>query len=452
MTSPYDGHPAAFTVGPPDRGAGHHQPVEATLDQCIKCNICVTVCPVAAVTDAFPGPKYEAPQGGRFRQADQPAPDASVDYCSGCRVCNMACPTGVKIAEINARARAGLVEDGKLGSRARLRNNLIARPGTMGKIGGPVGPLANWGFQNRAARWLAEKALGIHRSAPLPTFAGERFSKWLDAHRAELRRGSGAHPAGRVAYFTGCTADRYEPRVARTAVRVLEHLGFEVVVPEQHCCGLPLLSNGEFDAARAYHRRSVDDLIALADEGVPIVGASTSCTLTLKEEGPELLDVFDRDAMTVAAATYDIHEFLVLMVEDGRFPTELRPIPLRLVYHPPCQYRGHRLGLPALDMMELVPELEIVESGAACCGVAGSYGYKVEKYDIAMAVGRPLFDRVAEIGGAVTVSDAETCRWQIEMSTGVPSVQPIELIAYALGVDEPGPLADAIAGATTSQL
>ncbi|HSQ25819.1 MAG TPA: 4Fe-4S dicluster domain-containing protein, partial [Anaerolineales bacterium] len=64
-------------------------PVEMTLNQCIKCNICTTVCPVAAVTDLFPGPKYEAPQAGRFRAQAQPSPDKSVDYCSGCRVCNM---------------------------------------------------------------------------------------------------------------------------------------------------------------------------------------------------------------------------------------------------------------------------------------------------------------------------------------------------------------------------
>src|SRR4030066_565062 len=83
---------------------------EFSLDQCIKCNICTTACPVSAVTDLFPGPKYEGPQAGRFRMRGQPSPDKSVDYCSGCRVCNMVCPPGVKIAEINARARASLVE------------------------------------------------------------------------------------------------------------------------------------------------------------------------------------------------------------------------------------------------------------------------------------------------------------------------------------------------------
>ncbi|MBA2337568.1 MAG: anaerobic glycerol-3-phosphate dehydrogenase subunit C [Acidimicrobiia bacterium] len=438
-------HPVAFTIVPAP--TGRHLPVEATLDNCIKCNICVTVCPVAAVTDRFPGPKYEGPQAGRFRGGNQPAPDASVDYCSGCRMCNMACPTGVKIAEINARARARLVEQGEVGKRHRVRNNLLARPATLSRVGAPVGPMVNALFANRVARWAAEKMLGIHRRAPLPRYAGERFSRWL-------RRWSptGERRAGKVAYFTGCSAEHYEPRVARMAVQVLDRLGIEVVVPDQGCCGLPLLSNGEFHAARAYHQANVDRLVGFARDGIPIVGASTSCTLTLKEEAPELLDAMDEEDRLVAAATFDIHEFLVLLAEDGRFPDDLRPVPLRLLYHPPCQYRAHRLGLPALDMMELVPGLEVVASEAACCGVAGTYGYKEEKYDIAMAVGQPLFDRVAAVGGPVAVCDAETCRWQIEHGTGVPAIHPIEIIAYALGLDAEGPLAEAIAGAAHGDL
>jgi glycerol-3-phosphate dehydrogenase subunit C len=413
--------------------------VESTLDSCIKCNICVTVCPVSAVTDAFPGPKYEGPQAGRFRHGAQPAPDASVDYCSGCRACNMACPTGVKIAEINARARARMVDQGLVGRRKKLRNNMLARPALMARMGAPVGPVVNALFGNRAARWVAHRAFGVHRDAPLPMYAGERFSKWFAG-----RDRSGAGSAGKVAYFTGCSAEYYEPRVTRATVRVLERLGFEVVIPEQGCCGLPLLSNGEFDAARKYHRSNVSNLVALARRGVPIVGSSTSCTLTLKEEAPELLDQFEEDDLLVAAGTFDIHEFLVGLAGDGRFPTDLRPVPMRLLYHPPCQYKAHRLGLPALEMMDLVPGLEVVESGATCCGVAGTYGYKEEKYQIAMDVGRPLFDRVVEVGGPVAICDSETCRWQIEHGTGVPAIHPIEIMAYALGLDPEGALAEAL--------
>ena len=154
-------------------------PVELTLDQCIKCNICVSACPVSAVTDLFPGPKYTGPQAGRFRAAAQASPDRSVDYCSGCRVCNMVCPNGVKIAEINARARARMVEDGKIPPLLRLRNNLVARSATLGKIAQPFHPLSNFLFSFSPVRILADRLLHIARQAPFPRYARQRFTSWF---------------------------------------------------------------------------------------------------------------------------------------------------------------------------------------------------------------------------------------------------------------------------------
>src|SRR4030042_6416741 len=121
----------------------HLMKPEFSIDQCIKCNICTTACPVSAVTDLFPGPKYEAPHAGRFRMLGQPSPDRSVDYCSGCRICNMVCPTGVKIAEINALARATLVQQGKTPLRLRFRTNIVARSELLGKVAHPFSSLAH---------------------------------------------------------------------------------------------------------------------------------------------------------------------------------------------------------------------------------------------------------------------------------------------------------------------
>lgn len=412
-----------------------HGPAELSLDCCIKCNICTSACPVTAVTDCFPGPKYAGPQAGRFRAPGQPTPDSSVDYCSGCRVCNMVCPSGVKIAEMNARARAVMVEQGKVPLRLRLRNNLIARSELLGKLGQPVAPVANALLGNGLVRGLTELTLGIAREAPLPAFANARFTTWF--RRRPRREGA----ARRVVYFHGCATEYYEPRVGRAAVHVLEHNGFEVIVPRQNCCGLPLLSNGEFGAARAYHERNVRSLVEYARQGVPIVGTSTSCILTLKEEAPELLDMFDADSQRVAEQSFDLHEFLVGLLEAGELRTDFRSLPWRLAYHPPCQYRAHRLGRPAADIMAMIPGLEIVESHAACCGIGGTYGYKSEKYAIAMEVGQSLFDFVAEVGGPLVVCDSETCRWQITHGTGKPAVHPVELLALAYGYPVEGALA-----------
>lgn len=411
-----------------------HRPVELTLDQCIKCNICTTGCPVSAVSDLFPGPKYEAPQAGRFRNARQPSPDASVDYCSGCRVCNMICPTGVKIAEINARARAVLVQQGKIPLRLRLRNNLIARADLIGKVGQPVHGLTNLVLNLKPARLAAEFLLDIHHQAPLPRLASQRFTTWFRHHPQP------AQSRYKVVYFHGCSTQYYEPRVGRAAVQVLEALGCQVIVPKQNCCGLPLLSNGEFESARRYHIRNVQSLVEYARQGIPIVGTSTSCTLTLKEEAPELLDMEDEDTQQVARWVFDFNEFLLTQFGAELKKLPFRPIPLQLGYHIPCQYRAHRLGKPGLEVLSLIPELKVVDSQAACCGIAGTYGYKKEKYDIAMQVGQPLFEYIEKTGGPVVICDSETCRWQITHATGIPAVHPVEILAASLGFRPESPL------------
>lgn len=414
---------------------------ETSLDQCIKCNICTTACPVSPVTDLFPGPKYEGPQAGRFRQEGQASPDSSVDYCSGCRCCNMICPTGVKITEMNARARAKMVTDGKFSLRLRLRNNLIARAELLGKAANPIAPLANYLLNLKLARWIADWALAIHRDAPLPKFSTGKFTTWFK------QRPNPVKSSRKVVYFHGCSTQYYEPRVGRAAVRVLEANGIEVIVPKQNCCGLPLLSNGEFAAARRYHRSNVGHMVEYARRGIPIVGTSTSCTLTLKEEAPELLDMHDQDTRTLAENVWDFNEYLLALLDEGALKTEgLKPIPLTLGYHVPCQYRAHRIGKPGFDVLGLIPGLKLIDSGAACCGIAGTYGYKVEKYPIAMAVGQSLFDFVNETGGPVVVCDSETCRWQITHGTGVPAVHPVELLAAAYGFEPEGALKDVLAG------
>ncbi len=427
---------AVYLTDQTDSGSEWYISPEFSLDSCLKCNICTAACPVSAVTDLFPGPKYEGPQAARFRQERQPSPDRSVDYCSGCRVCNVVCPTGVKIAELNARARAALVERGKISSRFCVRNNLLARPELLGKIGQPFSSLANYALKLKPARLLAEYALGIHHSAPLPKFSVQRFTSWFRNHPKP------AQTTRKVVYFHGCSTQYYEPRIGKAAINVLEHNGFEVIVPSQNCCGLPLLSNGEFKAARKYHENNVCQLVEYARKGVPIIGTSTSCTLTLKEEAPQLLDMHDTDTQLVAENTFDFNEFLLRLADEGTLNLDFAPILLTLGYHIPCQYRAHAIGKPGFEVLKLVPGLKVIDSHAVCCGIAGTYGYKIEKYDIAMDVGQPLFQFITQdvTESPLVICDSETCRWQITYATGKPTVHPAEILAKSYGFPVEGTL------------
>jgi glycerol-3-phosphate dehydrogenase subunit C len=396
-----------------------------SLDHCVKCTICETFCPVSNVTPLFPGPKYVGPQAERFRVPDEESPDVSLDYCSGCGICTQVCPQGVHIAEVNSQARAKLRER----TGFKLRDRLIARPDVLGRLGTPAAPLANWTLRNRAVRRIVDRMLGVDRRAAVPLFAGRTFQAWARRHVSP--------PASRrVAYFHGCGANWYEPHSGRRAVELLEHLGCEVDVPRgQACCGLPLQSNGMFDAARRYVRSMARALAPAARAGVDIVGTSTSCTLMLKREAREILELEeDEDLRVVSEHVYDISEYLLMLHDRGELRTDFAPLPLTVTYHAPCQQQGHGVGKPALELMALVPELRVIENDATCCGVAGTYGLKTEKYEIAMDVGAGLFGQIAEAAPELAVCDSETCRWHIEKATGVKSVHPIEILHRAAGL------------------
>ena len=152
----------------------------------------------------------------------------------------MVCPQGVKIAEINAQARNKL----KLQKGVPIRDRMITRPTWPGQVGTPAAPLANWSLTSRPVRLLGEKLLGVHRDAPAPSSQAGRFSRWA-------RR----HVQGADAPDARSLLPRLRDRVLRAVGggegrRVLEHNGFEVEVPKQDCCGLPLQSSGLFDDAR----------------------------------------------------------------------------------------------------------------------------------------------------------------------------------------------------------
>ena len=334
-------------------------------------------------------------------------------------------PQGVHIAEINSRARAKLKRDQGI----PLRDRIITRSEVLGQLGTPVAPLANAALRSRPLRELAHRVLGVHRDAPVPAFAGRTFHSWAKRHRPP------ATATRRVVFFHGCGTDYYEPRLGEMTVEVLEHNGFAVDVPKQGCCGLPLQSSGLFDDARRYARRLARDLAPSVRGGAHIVGVSTSCTLMLKREALEILGLQDdAELRLVSSRVRDICEFLVNLHDEGELRTDFREVRERVAYHAPCQQQGHGIGKPALELFALVPGVNVVDMDARCCGIAGTYGLKREKYDIAMAVGEPLFGQIRDTDPSLVACDSETCRWQIEKASKVTSVHPIEILHRAYGL------------------
>jgi glycerol-3-phosphate dehydrogenase subunit C len=400
-----------------------------TADHCLKCNVCTQACPVAAVTPLFPGPKTVGPQAQRFRDPDLPSPDGSLDYCSSCGICTLVCPHGVRVMEINTQAKAKKVESEGL----TLRAWILGRNAWWGVLGTPFAPILNWLFSFGPFRYTLEKTLGMSRRGPFPRWAGYTFRGWW--RRRENPMPADAPP---VVYFHGCSTNAYEPDIGKLAVQVLEHNGFRVIVPDQGCCGLPMQSNGDFKGARRLARKNTRALADYARQGIPIVGTSASCMMALKSDYQHILGLDDDGTQALAAGVYDICEFLAALHVEGRLKTDFRPIDGivgPIPYHAPCQLKAHGVGRPALDVLDLIPGLRAVEMDVDCCGIAGTYGYKAEKRQIAEDVGRSLFDRIKRSGAPLAVCDTETCRWQIAQMTGVRVVHPIELLARSYGIN-----------------
>jgi glycerol-3-phosphate dehydrogenase subunit C len=400
----------------------HNVLARASLDHCVKCTICESQCPVMAVTPLFAGPKYVGPQAERYRHGQ--SVDHTLDYCSSCGTCSLVCPQGVKVAELNSVARAAMKKD-----HMPLRDQIISRTTLMGAVMHPIAPVANFALGVRPLRVIIEGVIGIHRDAAMPKAQTQTFTGWWNKHTPP----AGAGQRGTLIYFHGCAGNYFEVETSIRTVEVLEYLGYAVLVPKQGCCGLPLQSNGIFDTARTWVRRLVDQL-GTAPKDLTIVASGTSCSGMLKHEAREILGVQDESLKTIGERTRDICEFLLDLADKGELPLDFTPQNLAVAYHAPCQLRGHGMGTPAVQLLGLIPGVEIVESGAACCGMAGTYGLKKEKYEVGMGVGRQVFDTVKATNRELAICDSETCRWQIEKATGAKTVHPIWLLHKAYGL------------------
>ena len=334
-----------------------------SLDHCVKCTICETFCPVAAVTPLFPGPKYVGPQAERFRVADEPSADASLDYCSGCGVCTQVCPQGVHIAEINTQARAKLKER----TGIKPRDRILAMPDVGGRLGTPAARLANHS--------LAAPGAAGRRRAP---------ARARPPGRAAVVRGPDVPALGAQACVAaGAAAGRLLPRLRRELVRAghgredrraagVDGLPGARCRAARRAAGCRRSRTGCSTSSRRYVRRMARKLAPPARAGIDIVGTSTSCTLMLKREAREILGMdCDDDLRAVSERMFDICEYLLALHDRGELRTDFKPLPLTVTYHAPCQQQGHGIGKPALDLLALVPELRVIENDATCCGVAG---------------------------------------------------------------------------------
>ena len=393
---------------------------EASVEACTKCTACNTACPVARSTDIFRGPKFLGPESERYRSHAEATVTAGLDLCSGCKLCEVTCPSQVTIQEYIRRAQnKGGREQGRT-----LRDWVLGHTRLLSAFGSWTAPLANLGNRNPLVRLLMERAIGIHRKRPLPRYQWLTFERWFKRHPrpAQARR--------TVAYFYGCWVNYNERRLGEQVVAILERNGVEVIVPRQQCCGIPAVVNANMDLARRYGVENIRRLSSLP-AGVDIIASSTSCGLMLKHDYAHLLDI--PGAETIASRVYDICEYLWMLHEAGDLSLDFQPVPARLLYHAPCHLKSHGIGYPAMRLLRLIPGVELEEVDEGCCGISGTFGVKLEKYELSMKIGSRLFAAVKAAGTDAVLADCETCRMQVEHGTGARSAHPVDILARAYG-------------------
>jgi glycerol-3-phosphate dehydrogenase subunit C len=443
---------------------------QAPVEACTKCTACNTVCPVARNTEIFRGPKYLGPESERYRDQHEASVTAGLDLCSGCKLCEVTCPSQVTIQEYIRRAQnKGAGENGRT-----LRDWVLGHTRLLSSFGSMTAPLANFGNGNPLVRLVMEKVIGIHRKRPLPRYQWLTFERWFRRHAKEARRPQqvpppppgegrvgarvaspppppgegrvgarvasppplagegrvGARTRKTVAYFYGCWVNYNERRLGEMVVHVLERNGVDVIVPKQQCCGIPAVVNSNMDLARKYGVENVRRWGDLPPD-VDIIASSTSCGLMLKHDYGHLLEI--PGAERVGPRTYDICEYLWMLHEDGTLDLDFQPVETRLLYHAPCHLKSHGIGYPATRLLRLVPGVHLEEVDEGCCGISGTFGVKVEKYDLSMKIGSRLFAAVKAAGSDSVLADCETCRLQVEHGTGAQSAHPIEIVARAYG-------------------
>ena len=397
-------------------------------DNCYKCSVCDTTCPVAEVDDDFPGPKFQGPEQWRLKRAEDDVEiDDSIMSCSNCMRCDDACPSGVPLSQMHNTARGAYVDEqmSKL-SREYVRNRILANYGTLARLGSKVPRLTNVVMGNSLVQKINEKLLGITAERDFPAFATQTFREWW----AE-RGGPQVHSEEkRVAYFHGCYSNYNTPEVGKAMVRVFEAFGYEVAVPRQRCSGTPMFANGMLDDAERAASVNVSELSDLLEEGYDVIASCTSCSMSLRQEYPELFQLSGIEE--VAANTYESLEYLRIHEDLDGALADASVDEQAFAYHAPCHARNQGLDRQAVELFREVDGVEMEDVGDSCSGISGTYGWKEEKYETSMKIGEDMFEHMHDAAGEVGMTECPTCSMQMEHGTGYEIKHPLQLLEDAL--------------------
>jgi FAD/FMN-containing dehydrogenase/Fe-S oxidoreductase len=345
------------------------------------------------------------------------------DLCLMCKACKAECPSNVDVA----RLKAELLQLIYTSRRRPLGHLLMANVHRLNRHGAALAPLVNGLQRNRLVRWLMEKFAGIDRRRSLPPLHSQHFRRWFARHRPAPEAGT----RGNVLLLDDCFTTFNEPRIAVAAVRVLEKAGFAVELAGLECCGRPMISKGFLHQTRELVQRQVPALRRRLADGTPLLGLEPSCLLTLADEWTELLP--GPDTLAIADACHLADGWLAREAKSGRVSLPLKAWQRECLLHGHCHQKALCGSGGSADALRLVPDLHVEVLDAGCCGMAGSFGFEKEHYDVSVKIaGLQLLPALAARPEAVVIAPGTSCRHQIHDLAHRPALHPLEVLAEQL--------------------
>jgi FAD/FMN-containing dehydrogenase/Fe-S oxidoreductase len=346
----------------------------------------------------------------------------ALDLCLSCKGCKGECPVSVDMATYKAEFMAHYY-DGRLRPVSAYAFGLIDR---WARYASHAPGLANFLTQRDPFAWLAKKITGIAPQRRITPFARESFAAWF-RKRETTRPASG--PGRKVILWPDTFSNYFHPDVAKAAVDVLEHAGFQVALPGAHlCCGRPLYESGMLDRARTYLGRILDVLDDDIRAGTPIVVLEPACLSVFREELTNLL-THDEQARRLHEQSFLLSEFLEKELDGFPFPQLAR----RAIVHGHCHHKAVlKMDAEEAVMRKLGLECAVLDSG--CCGMAGSFGFEKDKYDVSMRCAeRVLLPAVRNApADALIIADGFSCREQLLQTTEAHPLHLAQVLQMAL--------------------
>jgi Fe-S oxidoreductase len=357
----------------------------------------------------------------------------SLDLCLACKGCKSDCPVGVDVATYKSEFLSHYYE-GRLRPRSA---HAFGNIDLWARVASHAPGLANLATQLPVLRDISKLVAGIPRQRSIPAFAPETFKSWFQRRRAAtLRNSELRNPESPSVLLWPDTFNNYfHPGTAIAAVDVLEGAGFQVLVPRAHlCCGRPLYDHGMLDRAQALLLQILDELSPEIEAGIPVVGLEPSCVAVFRDE---LLNLFPHNerAQALSRQTFLLSEFLEIHAPHFRPP----PLDCKAILHGHC----HQKSLMKMTAEEAVLHrlgVDFHSPSPGCCGMAGSFGFEPDKYDVSIAIGElELLPAVRQAPPDwLIITDGFSCREQIAQCTPRRALHLAEVLQMAMrGTDAP---------------